>query len=150
MPKQMICKLFPSSCNVYARGPVGENVLHVAMLLNTPSTLAIARYLVKLYGRALVNAPFQERRHPGDPPGAYEGETALHVAVVNRDLDMVRFLVQNGADVRARAWGPFFGPGGPMHYGEFPLSIAACTGQRDVVAYLKRHGARVDEDRDVQ
>jgi ankyrin repeat protein len=37
-----------------------------------------------------------------------------------------------------------------MHYGEFPLSIAACTGQRDVVAYLKRHGARVDEDRDVQ
>jgi hypothetical protein len=54
----MITKLFPSRSNVYARGPVGENVLHTAMLLNTPSTLAIARYLVKLYGPPLVNCPF--------------------------------------------------------------------------------------------
>lgn len=30
-----------------------------------------------------------------------------------------------------------------MYYGEYPLSFAACTGQKDVVAYLKRHGARV-------
>jgi hypothetical protein len=56
---QMITKLFPVPCNVYARGPVGENVMHVAMLLNTPSTLAITRYLVKLYGRQLVNCPIQ-------------------------------------------------------------------------------------------
>jgi hypothetical protein len=58
---QMITKLFPVPCNVYARGPVGENVMHVAMLLNTPSTLAITRYLVKLYGRQLVNCPIQVR-----------------------------------------------------------------------------------------
>lgn len=58
---QMITKLFPNQSNAYARGPVGENVLHMAMLLNTPSTLAIARYLVKLYGAPLVNAPFQVR-----------------------------------------------------------------------------------------
>jgi hypothetical protein len=57
----MITKLFPVPCNVYARGPVGENVMHVAMLLNTPSTLAITRYLVKLYGRQLVNCPIQVR-----------------------------------------------------------------------------------------
>jgi hypothetical protein len=55
----MITKLFPNQCNVYARGPVGENVLHVAMLLNTPPTLAIARYLIKLYGAQLVNCPIQ-------------------------------------------------------------------------------------------
>lgn len=58
-PMQVITKLFPSQCNVYARGPVGENVLHIAMLLNTPSTLAIAKYLVKLYGKTLVNTPYQ-------------------------------------------------------------------------------------------
>lgn len=58
-PVQVITKLFPSQCNVYARGPVGENVLHIAMLLNTPSTLAIAKYLVKLYGKTLVNTPYQ-------------------------------------------------------------------------------------------
>ena len=145
----MICKLFPNQCNVYARGPVGENVLHVAMLLNNPSTLAIARYLIKLYGKPLVNCPFQERRAEGDAPGAYEGETALHIAIVNRDFDMVKSLVHAGADIRARAWGTFFAPDGPMYHGEYPLSFAACTGQKDVVAYLRRHGARVDTDRDV-
>jgi hypothetical protein len=41
------------------KGPVGENVFHVAMLLNTPSSLAIAKYLVKLYGKQLVNTPYQ-------------------------------------------------------------------------------------------
>ncbi|KAF8062894.1 TRPV6 [Scenedesmus sp. PABB004] len=144
----MITKLFPNQCNVYARGPVGENVMHVAMLLNTPSTLAITRYLVKLYGTQLVNCPIQERNAPHDPPGTYEGQTALHIAVVNRDFDMVKFLVQAGADIRARAWGTFFAPGGSMYCGEFPLSFAAVTGQKDVVAYLKRHGAQVNADVD--
>jgi hypothetical protein len=52
-------------------------------------------------------------------------------------------LLQNGANIRARACGTFFRQGGPMYYGEFPLSFAACTGQKDVVAYLRRHGAQV-------
>eukprot|EP00882_Tetradesmus_deserticola_P006401 GHRQ01006733.1.p1 GENE.GHRQ01006733.1~~GHRQ01006733.1.p1 ORF type:complete len:268 (+),score=77.10 GHRQ01006733.1:331-1134(+) len=145
---EMITKLFPVPCNVYARGPVGENVMHVAMLLNTPSTLAITRYLVKLYGRQLVNCPIQERKVQHDPPGTYEGQTALHIAIVNRDFDMVKFLVQHGADIRARAWGTFFRQGGPMYYGEYALSFAACTGQKDVVAYLRRHGAQVNSDCD--
>lgn len=58
---QMITRLFPSQCNVYSKGPVGDNVFHIAMLLNTPSTLAIAKYLVKLYGKTLVNTPYQVR-----------------------------------------------------------------------------------------
>ncbi|KXZ41393.1 hypothetical protein GPECTOR_497g455 [Gonium pectorale] len=118
------------------------------MLLNTPSTLAIAKYLVKLYGKTLVNTPYQERKSETDPPGQYEGETALHIAIVNHDFDMVKFLVQNGADVRARAYGSFFQPGSAVYYGEYPLSFAACTGQKDIVSYLKRHGARVNHDRD--
>lgn len=56
---QLITKLFPNRSNVYAKGPVGENVLHVAMLLNTPSTLAITRFLVKMFGAQLVNTPIQ-------------------------------------------------------------------------------------------
>ncbi|GIL76046.1 hypothetical protein Vretimale_5686 [Volvox reticuliferus] len=145
---EMITRLFPSQCNVYSKGPVGENVFHIAMLLNTPSTLAIAKYLVKLYGKTLVNTPYQERKAETDPPGQYEGETALHIAIVNHDFDMVKFLVQNGADVRARAYGSFFQPGSAVYYGEYPLSFAACTGQKDIVSYLKRHGARVNHDRD--
>jgi ankyrin repeat protein len=62
----------------------------------------------------------------------------------------VKFLIQNGADVRVRAYGGFFKPGSPVYYGEYPLSFAACTGQKDIVSYLKRHGARVNADRDMQ
>ncbi|MEW5311092.1 MAG: hypothetical protein WDW38_002835 [Sanguina aurantia] len=147
---EMIMRLFPSQCNVYSKGPVGENVFHVAMLLNTPSTLAIVKFLVKLYGRTLVNTPYQERKHEHDSPGPYEGETAIHIAVVNHDFDMVKFLIQNGADTRARAYGSFFQPGSPVYFGEYPMSFAACTGQKDIVSYLKRHGALVNEDQDAR
>jgi hypothetical protein len=58
-------------------------------------------------------------------------------------LLLLLLLLQNGADIRARAWGTFFRQGGPMYYGEYALSFAACTGQKDVVAYLRRHGAQV-------
>ncbi len=34
----------------------GENCFHIALLLNTPSTLAIAKYLVKWYGKTLVGS----------------------------------------------------------------------------------------------
>mmetsp|Transcript_1453 Transcript_1453/g.3191 ORF Transcript_1453/g.3191 Transcript_1453/m.3191 type:complete len:1024 (-) Transcript_1453:1638-4709(-) len=145
---EMITKLFPGQCNVYNKGPVGDNVFHVAMLLNTPSTLAIAKYLVKLYGKTLVNTPYQERKHESDEPGQYEGETALHIAIVNHDFDMVKFLIQAGADIQARAYGSFFQQDSVVYYGEYPLSFAACTGQKDIVSYLKRHGARVNHDRD--
>lgn len=65
----MITKLFPNKSNVYAKGPVGENVLHVAMLLNTPSTLAITRFLVKMFGANLVNTPIQVRLPGGGGVG---------------------------------------------------------------------------------
>lgn len=32
----------------------------------------------------------QERKTENDPPGNYEGETAIHIAIVNHDFDMVR------------------------------------------------------------
>jgi hypothetical protein len=41
-------------------------------------------------------------------------------------------------------------PASPTLTGEYPLSFAACTGQKDIVAHLKRHGAKVNEDTDVQ
>lgn len=63
-------------------------------------------------------------------------------------LPQVKFLIQNGADVRARAYGSFFQSGSPVYFGEYPMSFAACTGQKDIVSYLKRHGALVNEDKD--
>ena len=38
------------------------------------------------------------------------GETILHIAIVNEDPAMVKFLLDKGADVNARVCGNFFTP----------------------------------------
>ncbi|XP_061219556.1 transient receptor potential cation channel subfamily V member 2 isoform X1 [Neopsephotus bourkii] len=69
----------------------------------------------------------------------YRGQTALHIAIEKRSLDLVKLLVENGADVHARAHGEFFKKkkeGVYFYFGELPLSLAACTNQPEVVEYL--------------
>ncbi|XP_065708933.1 transient receptor potential cation channel subfamily V member 2-like isoform X2 [Patagioenas fasciata] len=69
----------------------------------------------------------------------YRGQTALHIAIEKRSLDLVKLLVENGADVHARAHGEFFRKkkeGIYFYFGELPLSLAACTNQFEVVEYL--------------
>lgn len=53
---------------------------HNALILSTLSTsLALSCLPV------LTPQPFlQDRKSPHDPPSAYEGQTALHIAIVNR------------------------------------------------------------------
>ncbi|KAK2504987.1 hypothetical protein MC885_014290 [Smutsia gigantea] len=53
----------------------------------------------------------------------YRGHSALHIAIEKRSLQCVKLLVENGANVHARAC-------------ELPLSLAVCTKQWDVVTYL--------------
>ncbi|XP_021271174.1 transient receptor potential cation channel subfamily V member 1 isoform X4 [Numida meleagris] len=69
----------------------------------------------------------------------YKGQTALHIAIERRNTYLVKLLVQNGADVHARACGEFFRkikgkPG--FYFGELPLSLAACTNQLCIVKFL--------------
>ncbi|XP_061461106.1 transient receptor potential cation channel subfamily V member 2-like isoform X2 [Rhineura floridana] len=69
----------------------------------------------------------------------YEGHTALHIAIEKRNLDLVKLLVENGADVHAKACGTFFQQqkkGVCFYFGELPLSLAACTNQPEVIRYL--------------
>ncbi|KAE8622003.1 hypothetical protein XENTR_v10005060 [Xenopus tropicalis] len=69
----------------------------------------------------------------------YRGQTALHIAIERRNMDLVELLLQHGADVHARADGEFFrkakGKAG-FYFGELPLSLAACTNQTAMVQYL--------------
>nr|BAV14375.1 transient receptor potential vanilloid 1b [Xenopus laevis] len=69
----------------------------------------------------------------------YRGQTALHIAIERRNMDLVQLLLQHGADVHARADGEFFrktkGKAG-FYFGELPLSLAACTNQMAIVRYL--------------
>ncbi|KAM4795644.1 transient receptor potential cation channel subfamily V member 1 [Rhinophrynus dorsalis] len=69
----------------------------------------------------------------------YRGQTALHIAIERRNMDLVKLLLQHGANVHAKADGEFFrketGKAG-FYFGELPLSLAACTNQIDLVRYL--------------
>ncbi|XP_075450259.1 transient receptor potential cation channel subfamily V member 1 [Ascaphus truei] len=69
----------------------------------------------------------------------YRGQTALHIAIERRNMDLVVLLVQHGADVHAKADGEFFrkAKGRPgFYFGELPLSLAACTNQIEIVRFL--------------
>ncbi|XP_075710499.1 transient receptor potential cation channel subfamily V member 1-like isoform X2 [Rhinoderma darwinii] len=69
----------------------------------------------------------------------YKGQTALHIAVEKRNLNLVKLLMENEANVNASAKGLFFQQkkkGVSFYFGELPLSLAACTNQPDIVNYL--------------
>ncbi|XP_029197180.2 transient receptor potential cation channel subfamily V member 6-like isoform X2 [Acropora millepora] len=95
----------------------------------------------------------------------YYGESALHMAIVNENQEMVHFLCKKGADIHERAYGAFFCPEDQKlsrkdvstqegivlddntnyeshtYWGEYPLSFAACLGFEDMVRYLLARGA---------
>jgi ankyrin repeat protein len=62
------------------------------------------------------------------------GRTALHFAVVGDHLDVIRFLIEKGAEVNARD-----------AEGTSPLDDAVWRGYLDVTAILLAHGARLNE-----
>ena len=91
------CPVCGCTADVFARGPVGENVLHLAVLFHTPESVKMAKYLIERFGPSLVNAPYQTRARMTERPGLYEGEVALHIAIVHKDLELVQFMLKHGA-----------------------------------------------------
>ncbi|MCI4394341.1 hypothetical protein PGIGA_G00167680 [Pangasianodon gigas] len=78
----------------------------------------------------LVNAAYTD--------AYYEGQTALHIAIERRNKRFTELLIQKGANVHAKACGTFFQPLNEtcFYFGELPLSLAACTNQKDIVDLL--------------
>ena len=86
----------------YPRDEAGASLLHLSVL---NCKHRFAECFIQEFGEPLVNA--QYRRDDGSP-GLYDGETALHIAIVNRSHKMVRTLLNTGADTKLRAVGAFF------------------------------------------
>ena len=132
------CDVCRCTADVFARGPVGENVLHLCVLFHTPETIKMAKYLIQRFGPSLVNAPYQTRKKMNERPGLYEGEVVLHIAIVHKDADLVRFMLKHGARLDVHTIGAFFSPG-RVYFGETPLSFAASMGDKDIVRILLDH-----------
>ncbi|CAG5132741.1 unnamed protein product, partial [Candidula unifasciata] len=130
------------------RGEVGETPFHLLILMDTPVHFEVARILLNLYPNLALDI------YEGEE---YYGESALHIAIVIGNFDLVKMLVSAGALVNQRATGRFFLPEdqkqgytgrtnykGYAYYGEYPLAFAACLGNKDIYDYLLDHGADPD------
>lgn len=68
-----------------------------------------------------------------DSTSPYNKFTALHYAVENGNLEMVKFLIDKGSNIEARS-----------KYGDTPLIRAAYMGHLDIVNFLISKGADLD------
>ncbi|XP_049958127.1 transient receptor potential cation channel subfamily V member 5 [Schistocerca serialis cubense] len=156
--------LNPSKCrevcwDLKERGAVGETVLHLCLLNATSTHAELAKRLLRFYPK-LVNDIYM-----GDQ---YYGESVLHIAIVNEDPAMVKFLLDSGANVHERCFGTFMSPEdqkaqrsdsldhewvnvnsdtnyeGYVYWGEYPLSFAACLGQEECYRLVLAKGANPD------
>lgn len=92
----------------------------------------------------------------------------MHIAIVNEDPAMVKYLLDAGANVKERCCGTFMSPedqkasrsdnvehewvdvnpitnyDGYVYWGEYPLSFAACLGQEECYRLVLARGADPD------
>lgn len=119
----------------YTEGSTGKTCLMKAVLNLQDGANACILPLLQIDRASRNPTPLVKAQCTDD---YYRGHSALHIAIEKRSLQCVKLLVENGADVHARACGHFFqkNQGACFYFGELPLSLAACTKQWDMVAYL--------------
>ncbi|XP_033231700.1 transient receptor potential cation channel subfamily V member 5 [Belonocnema kinseyi] len=142
------------------RGAVGETILHLCMLNATAIHADLAKRLLRFYPNLINDIYISDE---------YYGENVLHIAIVNEDPAMVKFLLDSGADVHERCFGNFMCPedqkasrydsvehewvsvapetnyDGYVYWGEYPLSFAACLGQEECYRLMLARGADPDK-----
>ncbi|EDV22847.1 uncharacterized protein TRIADDRAFT_58478 [Trichoplax adhaerens] len=146
--------------DIARRGSVGENIVHLCLLLNNPFHTDLARRIIAVFPKLAMDI------YLGDE---YYGEGPLHMAIVNRDFFLAKFLIDLNAPVNEIACGKFFFPEdqkmkrvsntnyeyvtvaddetdyeGFAYYGEYPLAFAACLEEMDICKLLIRHGAYIN------
>lgn len=87
--------------NIKERGAVGETILHLCLLNATALHADLAKRLLRYYPK-LINDIYM--------CDEYWGENVLHIAIVNEDPAMVKYLLDAGGDVTERCCGNFMCP----------------------------------------
>jgi ankyrin repeat protein len=83
------------------RGTVGESCLHLCVLNATSVHTDLFKRLIQFYPK-LINDVYMSDE--------YYGENVLHISIVNEDPSMVKFMLDNGANVKERCTGAFMSP----------------------------------------
>ncbi|XP_050701806.1 transient receptor potential cation channel subfamily V member 5-like [Eriocheir sinensis] len=140
-------------------GAVGESVLHLCVLNATSVHNDLAKRLIRHFPNLINDIYLCDE---------YYGENVLHIAIVNEDPAMVKFLLDNGANYHERCLGNFMcaedqktsrmdslehewvdlcqqtNYEGYVYWGEYPLSFAACLGQEECYRLILAKGANPD------
>ncbi|ALC44528.1 nan [Drosophila busckii] len=141
------------------RGAVGETILHLCLLNATSLHADLAKRLLKFYPKLILDIYMSDE---------YYGESVLHIAIVNEDPAMVKYLLDANADVQERCCGAFMSAedtkasrtdspdheyvaltpmtnyDGYVYWGEYPLSFAACLSQEECFRLVLARGADPD------
>ncbi|KAH0998764.1 hypothetical protein HUJ04_003276, partial [Dendroctonus ponderosae] len=113
------------------RGAVGETILHLCLLNATSLHADIAKRLLRFYPKLINDIYISDE---------YYGENVLHIAIVNEDPSMVKFLLAANVNFQERCFGNFI----YVYWGEYPLSFAACLGQEESFRLILAKGANLD------
>ncbi|KAJ8961285.1 hypothetical protein NQ318_008970 [Aromia moschata] len=138
------------------RGAVGETILHLCLLNATSLHADIAKRLLRFYPKLINDIYISDE---------YYGENVLHIAIVNEDPSMVKFLLDANVNFQERCFGNFMCPEdqkssrtdsvdhewvnvcpetnyeGYVYWGEYPLTFAACLGQEECFRLMLSRGA---------
>ncbi|XP_069470035.1 transient receptor potential cation channel subfamily V member 3 [Ambystoma mexicanum] len=114
----------------------GKTCLMKALLNINDNTEEVVKSLLTFaeengFLKRLVNAEYTEV--------AYKGQTALNISIERRQHNLVKYLIERGAEINVRAKGLFFNPKYKhegFYFGETPLALAACTNQPEIVQLL--------------
>lgn len=79
--------------NLKERGAVGETILHLCLLNATSLHADLAKRLLRFYPKLINDIYLCDE---------YYGESVLHLAIVNEDPAMVKYLLDSGSDVHER------------------------------------------------
>ncbi|KAL5011500.1 hypothetical protein ScPMuIL_010051 [Solemya velum] len=137
-------------------GAVGETILHLCFLNATTVHADLAKRLLQHFPLLIKDIYLADE---------YYGENVLHMAIVNEEPAVVKFLLDKGADYHGRCCGIFYCPTdqkksrrdnldhesvevcletnyqGQLYWGEYPLSFAANLEQEECVRLLVAKGA---------
>ncbi|RLN50647.1 hypothetical protein BBJ28_00003964 [Nothophytophthora sp. Chile5] len=113
------------------RDSVGAAPVHIAFLFGH---YELGKCLV-LRCRALATLTYASGHPHALSP--YEGENILHIAIVHRQAELVRWLVHEVPElVRAETSGRFFGPSKTCYFGGTPLLFALASNQIDMALHI--------------
>uniref|UniRef100_A0A0N4ZWX3 ANK_REP_REGION domain-containing protein n=1 Tax=Parastrongyloides trichosuri TaxID=131310 RepID=A0A0N4ZWX3_PARTI len=140
------------------RGFIGESIIGVCLLKGSPLHCILARRIIKKFPKLVNDFMISEE---------YYGLSPLHQSIINEDLDMMYFLLKNGADITQRCYGSFFSTYdqrntrwdttdyehvemsintnyfGKTYMGELPLSFASSSNNLDSIRLLRGFKADV-------